>query len=196
LPLVLTALVACSSADSALPDGSSQSDAATLGDAATTSDGDHPPIFSRLFVSHMGGVAIWDRAEQLAADVAPDVQLTSDGLAEGAHALALVGHRLLVSAEDAAAALLAFDAADTLGAGATAVAKIPRLPPLGAPGRTTPFNSLTVDASDRLWARLGGNPSFGYGNGVALFNGASTLNSTSTAQASSARASCPSPSSR
>jgi len=131
----------------------------------------------------MGGVAIWDHPEQLTADVAPNVQLTNDDLAEGAHALALAGNRLLVSAEKPAAALLAFDAADSLGSGATAVAKIPRLPPVDGSVSSTPFNSLTVDAGDRLWARLGDSPSAGYGDGVALFNGASTLGSTSTAQA-------------
>jgi hypothetical protein len=172
-------LVCCSSGDSALLDGSSQSDA-TLGDAGTASDGDHPPIFSRLFVSHMGGVAIWDHAEQLAADVAPNVQLTNEALS-GAHALALANNRLLVAGEDPAAALVAFDGADTLSAGATAVAKIPRLPPLDGGGSTVPFGRLVVDAGDRLWARLGAGPH--YGDGVALFNGASTLGSTSTAQA-------------
>src|SRR5438445_2617179 len=91
-PLVLASLVGCSPANSALLDGSSPRDAAALDDAGTSadlalldgssqsdaSDGSSPPLASRLFVSHMGGVAIWDHPEQLTADVAPNVQLTSD----------------------------------------------------------------------------------------------------------------------
>jgi hypothetical protein len=211
-PLVFAALLVagCSSADPGSTDGSAQSDAALPGDAARPGDltlvdgshaadaaapedlgtpGDggpasdmaHPPLLPRLFVSHAGGVAVWDHPEALTADVAPTAQLTKDGLAKGAVSLALAGNRLLVSSADPAAALLAFDAADHLGSDATAAAKIAQLPPVAGAHSGTPFNSLTVDAGDHLWARLGDRSS--YGDGVALFTGASTLSSTSSARA-------------
>jgi hypothetical protein len=137
---------------------------------------------ARLFVSHAGGVGLWNNPEGLGADAPPDVQLVNDGLASGATALALAHNRLLVATADPAAALVAYDGADLLGPGAASAAKIPRSAFPTPSNVGGPLGALRVSADDRLWGQIGGYDG-GFGAAYVLLPHATTLTSATTVQA-------------
>jgi hypothetical protein len=125
-----------------------------------------------LIVATGGGLQVWNDSASIVSDVAPDVVVAGNGLADGVTALAIAGDRLyagrhgkLLPPGDSGAAILAFSGAHALTAGSTAVAIINTL---------VDSIELRVDTADNLWDDVSA------GQEVFRYASASTLGSSAT----------------
>ncbi|GEM_PF-2853688 len=132
-----------------------------------------PATFPRLFVACAGsapGVKIWNNADALSADRAPDATL--GGLTGDPLALALHGDRLFVASDDAAHPLAIFDAVSLAGDGTAPDHRLP-VSAFGGSALATVYD-LFVGPAGHLWV------CDGY---VRLFLDASNLDASSDSQA-------------
>ena len=148
LSLLSTFALACGSASDVTLGGTD--DGGTGGDTGGDDIGPPPATFPRLFLASRGhGLSIWNNADRLAADVAPDAHI--DIPPAGAAQLARRGNRLFVTANipngSTADPVRIFDGASTLAGGASPT---DTLSPSTFPSSQGP-EWVQVDALGELW---------------------------------------------
>jgi len=93
------------------------------GAGGSATGGGDPAVRPRLLVAHAGGVAIWDRADELTADVMPDHDL--GGFSGQGLALAADGDRLFAASSGNARSVYIYDGLDALDGASTSPNGIP-----------------------------------------------------------------------
>lgn len=153
-------IVDCTGGDGCCPEGCDAS-----------SDTDCPPdTFPRLVVVDESGVMIWDNADLVTEDGAPDATL--GGLAGRGLGLAVHDDRLFVASDDETSAVFIYDGASGLGDGSTNDETIP-VSAFGDTALATIYD-MAPDGAGNLWVDTGS---------IRLFMDAASLDSSSSSRA-------------
>ncbi|MBW2264325.1 MAG: hypothetical protein JRG91_20350, partial [Deltaproteobacteria bacterium] len=153
-------IIDCTGGDGCCPEG-----------CDTSTDPDCPPdTFPRLVVVDEAGVMIWNNADLITGDRAPDATL--GGLTGRGLGLAVHHDRLFVASDDALSPVFIYDGASTLEDGSTNDETIP-VSAFGDSALAT-IHAMEPDGSGNLWV--------GYGY-IRLFMDADSLTSSSSSRA-------------